>query len=134
MKKASKSRKRDILASILSTIRIMIITVFSVSAIIYLIYQRHSVDNIMRDIDHLAIKQKQIQMENSRIERKISELSNYARISKIATDELGLIPAKKRPIIVKVDLEDLKKVSIKDKVALNSITIKKELLTSKSGL
>ena len=134
MKKASKSRKRDVLASILSTIRIMIITIFSVSAIIYLIYQRHSVDNVMREIDSLSLKKKQIQMENARIDRNISELSNYARISKIATEDLGLIPAKKRPVIVKVDLRDVEKFSIKDKVALNSITVKKELLTSKSGL
>jgi len=56
-----------------------------------LIWQRVTVEQLANDIAILEVRQNQLEEQNARLLARAEQLSDYGRISKIATERLGMI-------------------------------------------
>lgn len=103
MKKESKLKK--VLHSFRSAVTIFVLVMVSLSAIVYLIYQRNRVDTTMTRIDDLRVQTTQVKQEVERLKRSITKLKKFSRIQTLAKDKFGLKPPKKTPVLIVVNSE-----------------------------
>ena len=131
-----QAKQIQIIQSFKSTFSVMIITLLSISAIVYLIWQRNSVDTVMKDIDKLNRQREQIKVEINRLNRRVASLSHVNRIRKIAAQKFNLQEAKEKPILLLLDQEkydsDLKKLSDRVREKENQFQVKQ--VVAKAGL
>lgn len=101
MKKETK--RASILNSARSTVGTFVLTMMVIGAIVYLIWQRNTVDTVMKDIDSLAYKVEQVKGEKTRINRQITALKSFKRIKTLAEDKFDLEPPKSTPVLIVVN-------------------------------
>mgnify|MGYP000093997541 CR=1 FL=1 len=101
-----QSRLKWIIDTTKSTLVLFLVTVCTISALIYLVYQINKVDSLKREID----KQKRViadyKIRNDRLKKQIDHLEEYPRIEKIVREKLHLIPAKSAPVKFRVEKEE----------------------------
>lgn len=116
-----QSRVSVILSTAKSTFILFMITTFTISALIYLIYQINKVDTLKRTID----KQKQeivnYKLQNDRFKKELIELERFNRIKKLASENNKLSPAKSAPIRFRVEKKAFNKRLEQIKTKLKTI-------------
>jgi cell division protein FtsL len=116
MKKESK--RANILNSARSTIGTFVLTTMVIGAIVYLIWQRNTVDSVMKDIDSLTYKVGQIDAEKARLKRQITALKSFKRIKTLAEDKFNLEPPKSTPVLIVVNNQRYSSAKEKLRLAL----------------
>lgn len=98
-----QTEQRSVRDALRSTVSVVLLTAMSISAVLYLIWQRHSVDVVMKDIDRLTRQRSQLQLEINRMQRNVESLSRFSRISRIAKNKFNMIPGKQKPMLIVVN-------------------------------
>jgi cell division protein FtsL len=104
-----ESRLSVLLATAKSTFILFIITGFTISALIYLIYQINKVDTLKRTIDKQKQELVNYKLQNDRLKKNIVELERFNRIKEIASKNNELNSAKSAPIRFRVEKDSFNK-------------------------
>jgi cell division protein FtsL len=90
------------------------------SGIVYLMWQRTSVDLTMKNIDELRYQSSQVNEEIERTKRQITKLKKFSRIQRLAKKSFGLKAPKQTPVLIVVNKDRYKKDQEKLHASLES--------------
>lgn len=104
------SRNRKIAKRNVSTFNIILMLFGAATVIVLYISNIIAVDRLMTEINSLQQQHQRILSEQEILKAEVNRLSSLERITRKATDELGLVNPKEPPIWMNIDREKIRNI------------------------